>query len=155
VDQLDDDYDFWQEHPVPSDRDIARLCETWITYQRRYEHVRDGDGDDPDWWAVGALLQTLPEPRLETEWRVIRCLCALAGPADSWIIEMIGASPLENFLEEHGDEAMDLVAPAAESDPVLMDALAKVWAFDAPVRPRIERYLADHGRSPGGGVQPP
>jgi hypothetical protein len=147
-----DEQDYWAEHPDPSDEEIARVCEAWIAYQRRNEHVRGVSEDDPDWWAVMAVIEARTSGG-EVEWRIIRDLCARVDAEDLWLVDVIGAGPLEDFLDRHGDEAMDLVEATAKGDPVLMGALAKVWAFDSAVRPRIELYLRSNGLGPAGGFR--
>ncbi len=45
----DADYDFWAEHPDPTDEDIADLCRAWVTYQResRERTIQRGDPGPP------------------------------------------------------------------------------------------------------------
>ena len=78
---------------------------------------------------------------------MIRCLCSLVDPADASTVGMIGVGPLEGFIRREGDRAMDLIEPAVADDPVLLDALRAVWAWHEPVRPRVDRYLVEHGLS--------
>lgn len=155
VDRNDIEYDFWREHPNATDRDLREVCARWISYQRRRPHDNDDDLD-PDWWAVMAVMDVDPGNHgPELAWRLIRCLCELTEPDDEAIVGMIGASPLEEFIGRHGDYAMGLIEPAAEGDAVLTAALTEVWAFGAPARPRLERYLSSRGLEPGGGFRYP
>jgi hypothetical protein len=142
---VDDDFDYWRDHPNPSEAEIREVCETWVRYQRRYVGTAEGDAEDPDWWAIHALILYPSPPPRELEWHVILMLCELVDSDETQMVDMIGAAPLEDFLVEHGDAAMDLIEPAADQNPTLLKALAHVWAFEEPVRPRIERYLQSRG----------
>ena len=132
-----DDPDYWRDHPNPTDEELHELCEAWLTYQRE-DHGDGVDETDPNWWAVEAAMDA--ESELERICRVIRGLCEIAAPDDP-AVEMIGAGPLESMFFQYGDTAMDLVEPAAEENATLLAALRHVWAFDEPVRPRIDRFL--------------
>jgi hypothetical protein len=125
---------YWRDHPNPSEAEMVDVCRTWARYQV--------GKDEGDWWAAEAVmdLDTAPAP-FDLYWRVIRCLCAEADK-DAEVIGAIGAGPLENFLEREGDRAMDVVEAAATSDRVVLEALAGVWAWDMPVRGRVDEYLA-------------
>jgi hypothetical protein len=136
-------FGYWGEHPNPTDADIREVCEAWVRYQAK-SGVGQDDGDDPDWWGVQAVLTIGGGERPDIEWSVVRGICSLADPADDNTIGMIGAGPLEHFIEVWGDTAMDLIEPAATSAPILLEALRSVWAFREPVRPRIDRFLAAH-----------
>jgi uncharacterized protein DUF6869 len=138
--------DFWEMHPEPSDEDIADVCHAWVRYYA-VEHV-GVDDEDQDWWACEAVMD-LDGTHPDLEWRVIRCLCATADPADELVLCNIGGGPLEDFLARQGPSAMDLVEPVADRDPVLLEALEGVWRWDEPFRPRLDRYLVERGRTPG------
>ena len=81
-------------------------------------------------------------------WAVIQELCARTDPEDLETISLIGAAPLEELLVTFGDAAMDLVEPAVDKSTTLLRALAMVWGWNAPVRPRIERALELRGQAP-------
>jgi hypothetical protein len=147
------DEDYWDAHREPLDEEIAALCQAWIRYQRRTVGDVEPREEDPDRWAVEALNGYPWPPQRDLEWRVIRSLCALVDPEDSDTICMIGVGPMEDLLMGHGDDAMDLIEPAADGDEVLLDALAYVWGFSLAVRPRVERYLRAKGREPAGGFR--
>lgn len=148
--------DYWEDKPTPSDRQITEVARAWVGYQGR----RDVDGapavdeTDPDWWAAEAVMDADGPDRRDLQWRLIRALCALADPGDRHVIIMIGAGPLEDFIqcsadegptrEDRSDEAMDLVEAAVATDPVLLAALGAVWGDYS--RQRIDRILAAHGQ---------
>ena len=83
---------------------------------------------------------------LKAEWRVIRKLCVCAENASMNAVEAIGVGPLEDLLGRRGDEAMDVIEPAADSIPALLIALGGVWGWREPFRPRLDRYLATKER---------
>jgi hypothetical protein len=138
---MDVDDDYWESRPDPSDDEITAVCRAWLSYERE-KHDGGVDEDDPCWWAVEAVMEAEDDGPLL--WRLIRRLCSMAEPEDP-AVDMIGVGPLETMVWREGDRAMDLIEPAADADPVLQRALAKVWMFDEPVRPRIDRYLASRG----------
>jgi hypothetical protein len=137
----DHDFDFWREHPDPSDAEIRDLCEAWLRYQRDAWDARAAVDGHPCWWAVQAAMSTDDLNRL---WRIVRGLCKYARPDDP-AIGMIGPAPIEEMLFMDAGRAMDLIEPAADEDPVLVEALTSVWA-DEPTRSRIDALLAQHGR---------
>jgi hypothetical protein len=118
---LDDGVDYWEAHPEPSDVELAELAEAWVRYQSA-EGVDADREDDADWWACQAVISVDPA-RPDLEWRVLRCLCEAADPPSEKTVGSIGAGPLEDFLWNQGADALDLIEPAADSDPVLLDAL--------------------------------
>lgn len=79
-------------------------------------------------------------------WRVISCLCNVVDADDAHVVEMIGVSPVEDAFFDYGEEAMDLIEPAAERDPVLLAALESVRCWDTPIRLRLDALLQRHGR---------
>jgi hypothetical protein len=143
---MHDDSDYWEHRTDPSDEELAEVCSAWISYQRRTHGIPQPVEDGPDWWAVEAVMDSDFDPdRRMIRWRLIRCLCSIVDPDDESTIEMIGAAPLETMIVDEGERAMDLIEPAADEDPILLEALTSVWCFDNPVRPRIDRYLASQG----------
>ena len=148
--------DYWEDKPAPSDEQVTEVARAWIGYQGRHD-VGVGpavDESHPDWWAAEAVMDAHRPDRRDLQWRLIRALCALADPNDRRVIIMIGAGPLEDFIQRSGDdgptdedradEAMDLVEAAVGSDPILLAALGAVWGDHS--RSRIDRILAAHGQ---------
>jgi CBS domain-containing protein len=50
----DEEIDYWEARPDPSDEDIVAVCRAWVRYQERALPVVDEN--DPDWWAAEALM---------------------------------------------------------------------------------------------------
>jgi hypothetical protein len=143
---VDVEQDYWESRPDPSDEEIAQVCRAWISYEQRTEGTVIPDEDDPDWWAVEAVMDSEHNPHCQmTQWRLILCLCSTVGSDDESTIGMIGAGPLETMIFSDGERAMDLIEPAADEHRNLLSALTHVWCFEEPVRPRIDRYLASRG----------
>jgi hypothetical protein len=137
---MDEDYDFWEEHPDPSDEDIADLPRASVTCQREYREPPPSD--EPGWWAAEAVMKADAAGGVPLKWRVVLGVCAAVGPDDESVIHMIGTSPIEDMVREYGDHAMDLIEPAADKDAILYEALTGVWCHSNPIRPRIDHYLA-------------
>lgn len=135
--------DYWRDHPNPSDEEIDAVCRAWLRYHS--ESRGGGDEDHPDWWAAEAVMDLISEP-LELEWRVTRKLAERAKGANENAVAMIGIGPVESLLHGHGEDAMDLIEPAADEIPALLTALQSVWCSD-PMRSRLDSYLAAKSRS--------
>ncbi len=125
----------WADGQTPSDDEIAAVGRAWIDYHRTRTQR--------DWWAVETVIEAV---ELEVAWRLVLTLCHLADPQDLRLVSNIGAGPLEDLIRRHSDHAMDLIEPAVASNHTLLIALAGVWGWDEPVRPRVNRVLAAHGQ---------
>ena len=73
---------------------------------------------------------------------------SLVDPGDLSLVCNIAAGPLESVISDHGEHAMDLIERAVNTNPTLLLALAGVWCWSQPVRPRIDRILAQHSQDP-------
>jgi hypothetical protein len=149
-----DDLDYWGDHPNPADDEIRDLCEAWLTYERD-DHNGGVDEEDPNWWAVDAVLDAQNEPEPDLLWSLILRLCELAEPDDPAVV-MIGCGPLESLIFDFGERAIDLIEPAADENATLfrgthlgLGTLTSVWVYSEPVGPRVERYLASRADRPG------
>jgi hypothetical protein len=132
----------WDDRSPPDDDEVVTVARAWLN---------QAAGGVPDSWAVEAMMDAVrdaPPGDLELPWRLLLALFALVDPDDEMRISEIAAGPLENFVMMFGDDAMDLIEPAAATKPVLLRALAGVWARPEPVGPRIDRVLAAHGQEP-------
>jgi len=130
----------------PSDERLAEVSRAWLRYVSKDREKPDPD--DPDWWA-GQLVMGL-HGDLETEWRVVLSLCSLAD--NEKVAEMIGVGPIEDLLVNYGERAMDVIESERDPSPAMRRALASVWAFSSPGRPRFEAHLARLGIVPAGGA---
>lgn len=74
-------------------------------------------------------------------------MCARVDQENLPLISNIGMGPLRGFVYRFGDKAMDLIESELDDNPVLLEALAIVpRRRDAPIRPRVDRVLAEHGQ---------
>ena len=115
-----DDLDRWSR---PSNAEIAVA---WSRYQSQ-DHAPPWEDDD-DWWAVDALMRLqLDDPlrALETTFLIGR------GSADLKVLEMLGASPIEELLSED-PTLFDAIAIEVASNPGLRVALKSVWQGTIP-----------------------
>ncbi len=129
------------DEPTGGDAQLTEIGRGWLRYQ--------ATADEKDWWAVQAMMEAISgaQPgQLALPWRLMLVVTSLVQPGDMRRIADIGAGPLESLLMLFGDEAMDLVEPAVGADLVLLKALATVWLWDAPIRPRIDDVLAANGQ---------
>ena len=133
------------EHPHPSDDEVDEVCRAWLRYQSQTRDREGLDEQHPDWWAV-MTIEELDGQSLQFSWRVIRRLCELGEGGDEWAVEMIGCGPVESLLFQEGEQAMDLIEPAADEIPALLTALENVWMWDEPWHARLDEYLASKGR---------
>lgn len=120
------------------DSELAALTDAWLRYQVTK--------DQADWWAADCVIDLAGQ--LDALWRVIQVLCQKVAEDDRSTISHIGAGPLEDMIRQHGDEAMDLIEPAIAGNPTLLKALACVWGWKEPTRPRVDRVLAQYGEEP-------
>jgi hypothetical protein len=132
--------------PEPSDEDVRAVASAWLRYHAASARggVRD---DDPDWWACEQVMEWTSRS-LDVGWRLVAALCEEVDESDERTMD-IGAGPLETLFFQFGDQAMDFVESAAPDDRTLLKALAAVWCWDEPFRPRLDRLLTAHGEIPG------
>ena len=114
-----------QSHYDRSNADIAR---NWIAYYARTARPNSATeikahDKDPGWWAVNALMELdSHDPARALE---ITFLIAI-GSEDGWVLENLGAGPLENLID--GDPTLlDAIALEAVTNPRLKVALQSVW----------------------------
>ena len=81
---------------------------------------------DPNWWAVHGVLDLDgddPARALDIVFLIART------SSDDWVLENLGAGPLENLID--GDPTLlDPIALEAQSSPSLRFALQCVWQRD-------------------------
>lgn len=132
---------------------MGELAEAWIRYQRRHRRTDRLPDEDPDDWALERLSDwfLVEEDTIEPFWEAILAICARArwgngDDDDSWVVVMIGAGPLEDFITKFEGRAMDLIEPRLDTNDTLLKALAGAWTRRTPVGDRVERALADRGQ---------
>ena len=136
-----------------TDPGMDELAEAWIRYQRRHRRTDRLPDEDPDDWALERLHDwfLLEEDTIEPFWEAILAICAGVqwgkdDDDDSWVVVMIGAGPLEDFITKFEVRAMDLIEPQLDANDTLLKALAGAWTQTTTVGARVEQALADRGQ---------
>ncbi len=117
-----------ETHDEHSNEDISR---SWIAHYARMGRPSsaaqiNAHEDDPDWWAVDALMNLDSEDPV----RALDIIFLIAeGSDDDWVLENLGAGPLENLIDDDLT-LLDPIALEAASNPSLKKALQSVWRRD-------------------------
>jgi hypothetical protein len=129
--------EYWHEgRAAAEDEEILAISQAWVDYHRRE--------DEKHWWACEAVMELDHEPTLERGdllWRLILGMCSLLRPDELALIANVGAGPLEEFIRLYGDQALELIEPEVNTNRTLLLALAGVWGWSEPTRPRIDQIL--------------
>lgn len=72
----------------------------------------------------------------------------IAATDDQQRLCNVGAGPLEDLVHYHGAAFIDRIERAARNDTNFRVALSCVWAWESPVRPRIEAVLSASSELP-------
>jgi hypothetical protein len=91
-----------------------KLVEAWLTFQR-------------NWWAYEAL-DRLCAAHPEEAWPLVLALINAADTDE--LLDSIGAGPLEDLIDKHGDRMIDRIEAAARDNPHLRLALKSVLLRD-------------------------
>lgn len=122
-----------------SDIQIEEVGLAWLQY-----HETQNESDE---WPLDLIDKWIYSGRIADVWRIIIDVCGRVEQGDPRLISNIGAEPLESFVATFGDQAMNLIEPELDDNPVLLEALAMVsLRLDASTRPRIDRALAERGQ---------
>ncbi|MGO9134197.1 MAG: DUF6869 domain-containing protein [Methylovirgula sp.] len=109
---------------------IRELAGRWITFQKTTD-PRFGDRkskaneDNPEHRVALSLIdQTL------RDWPSALAVCieVAVESDDPWILEILGAGPLEDLLENHGDTVLNHFLAAAKDNPNFRQALYHIWS---------------------------
>jgi hypothetical protein len=123
----------------PDDEEIVRVSKAWLALQAT---------KDPQYeWSVDAKEQWREAGNYSAMSRYVLQLCRDVAPDDDDAIGMIGASPLEDLIEEWSDDALSLVEREVDTNPVILQALTFVWARVPTVRQRVDAILASRGKT--------
>lgn len=114
----------------------AEVAEAWIDYTNR---VRPVDGqhiardEDPAWWAIDAVMDL----ELSDPMRALEIAFAIARKSsDEWVLENLGAGPLETLLYRD-PTFFDAVRIEAASSINLLEALKSVWTSSMPAETQV------------------
>lgn len=108
------------------------IVDAWIDYTERCRPI-DGQvttlpEDDPAWWAIDILM----EFEFSNPLRALEIAFAIARKSsDEWVLENLGAGPLETLLGRD-PTFLDAIKLEAASSPGLFEALGSVWKNAMP-----------------------
>lgn len=102
------------------------LVTTWIELQSLTP-------DDPshlklEWAAVELNMLCLENP--DEAWNVVKEV--FESSEDPWVLENLGAGPLETLLSMHGDNTLQEVRIYSRQRPRFLKVLAHVWTHALP-----------------------
>jgi hypothetical protein len=115
---------------------LTDIAQAWCRYETKHEHDLQSATEDPDWWAVD--LWNTHEFLKDEDRRREGLLALLEVASTGYILGMIGAGPLEDFITADEDRVRWLEFQAAES-PNLREALKSAWIEHTRPRWVIER----------------
>jgi hypothetical protein len=114
----------------------AEIVDAWIDYTNRFRPV-DGEyiarDDDPAWWAIDAVM----ELEFSNPMRALEIAFAIARKcSDEWVLENLGAGPLETLLR-WDPTLFDAIKIEAASSLNLLEALRSAWTSSMPEATRV------------------
>jgi hypothetical protein len=117
---------------------LADLADAWCAYHERGQRDGLNRHDDPDWWAVEAVLAMnfgrTDDPRRRA------VVLALVDRADSeYVLQCIGAGPLEDYVEDRAN-IVEWIEQAAARSPKFRRALGNVWCADDVSAETLTRF---------------
>ena len=113
------------------------LAVAWLEYQATYNEQEDGT-EASGLWAFAALAD-LAQDDPESTWLIV--LDLLGRTEDEHLLGMIGTCPLEDLVHWNGELVIDRIEQTAAANAHLRYALSYVWAFDSPVRQRLNALM--------------
>ena len=117
-------------------RSIDDIARRYVAEARQL--VATGD-PDPDAWASFHISNLLIHDRRNEAWDVLVRAVELTDDDD--VLGLLGAGYLEDLVEYHGDEFIDRIEAQAGRSGRFRRALGAIWAFDSPVRGRVDAIL--------------
>lgn len=121
-------------------QDRGDLIESWLRYNA-YERHDQPDDEDPDGWAVEAVM-TMVHDEPDEAWNLMIDLSQ--GADTEWQFVMIGAGVLDDLLRLDPDRYMTALEESARANRKLVTAAACTWLDDESVRPRIDALLRQY-----------
>ncbi|WP_045767748.1 DUF6869 domain-containing protein [Xanthomonas albilineans] len=100
--------------------EIQSLVTAYIEAQKH----RVADANDQNWWAVDRFFE-LMDSMPEICWQAIVEI-SRRNPSEE-IIAITGAGPLEDLIEQYGDQFIDKIEAEARESPVFRKMLNSVW----------------------------
>lgn len=139
------------DEPVPSflfpgeGRSDKEIAQQYVIENARLARTSD---EEPDEWASFHIGNLIFSGRVEEAWTIL--VLAIDSVDDEAELNLLGAGYLENVVRDHGPEFIDRIEAEAARSTRFRRALLGVWAFDSPIRQRIDALIGDE-RDEGGG----
>lgn len=108
---------------LPEEQDS--LIHSWLTIQRH-------------WWAYESL-ENLCRENPEGAWPTVLALVAAADTDE--LLSAVAAGPLEDLLDAHPSEFIEILEALAPEDQKLRQALANIWLSEHE-EALLQRYIA-------------
>jgi hypothetical protein len=106
---------------------------------------------DEDFWAWEEVQRRVLADKNQA-WEVVRLLVKKAD-TDA-VLGYVAAGPLEDFVDEYGDSALDVIESACENDQKMQLALSGIWLErESRVLSRWRGLMNKYGFM--GGTRPP
>jgi len=119
--------------------EIRKLASDWIAYEKKHEPERGTTREERlDEVAFEIVLKLME--LVDDDWINALAICAeIARQSnDPWILEILGAGPLEDLLER-GHEVLQPFLAEAKANPSFRQALRHIWPrSDADLWRRFE-----------------
>jgi hypothetical protein len=123
-------------------RSDGEIAQQYVVENARLARTSD---EEPDEWASFHIGNLIFSGRVEEAWKIL--VIAIDSVDDEAELNLLGAGYLENVVRDHGSEFIDRIETEAARSDRFRRALRGVWAFESPVRGRIDALVAD----PAGG----
>jgi hypothetical protein len=109
--------------------EISAFAANWITVQKA-EDPKLGNSrrrdDDSEYENIFELMR-MSDPKEDWKQAIAICIEVARQSGDPWILEILGAGPLEDLLSNIGDPVLPSFLTAAQANPSFRQALRHVW----------------------------
>ncbi|WP_300578261.1 DUF6869 domain-containing protein [Phenylobacterium sp.] len=109
----------------------VEIADAWIDHTYRYRPAGERSAahdDDPAWWAIDVVMDLQSSDPM----RALEIAFAIARKStDEWVLENLGAGPLETLLRDD-PTLLDAIQIEAASSAGLLEALRSVWSSSMP-----------------------
>jgi len=120
------------------ERSDEEIAQQYVVENARLARTRD---EEPDEWASFHIGNLIFSGQVEEAWTIL--LLAISSIDDEAELNLLGAGHLENIVRDHGPQFIDRIEAEAARSERFRRALLGVWAFESPVRERIDALIAD------------
>lgn len=98
------------------------LVSAWISATEKSEGNPGASADD---WAIQKVIDLHYDGEHVEIWKII--LAIVDATESKWVLECVGAGPLEDLLTHHAPEYIERVVREAKSSTKFKTALSAVW----------------------------